>query len=89
MNVIIVRLRFRPRLASAILGIDVPECVSRSSFPEVVTSVYRTASTGETWAAVFPGLLQEIKTVTSETSAAPMKINGLAEIVLDCTPLSC
>ncbi len=40
MNVIIVRLRFRPRLASAIWGIDVPECVSRSSFAEVVTSVY-------------------------------------------------
>ena len=43
-------------------------------------SVYRTASTGDTFAAIRPGFAVLITTVTKVKTALPAKINGLAEV---------
>ena len=51
-------------------------------------SVYRTASTGDTRAAILPGLRQEMRTVMSENTVAKRKISGLIEMV-SCMPSSC
>ena len=70
-----VRLRLRPRLASAIrqtparLPRRVPARPGRAS-------VYRVASTGETFPASRPGRAQEKRTVASAKSADPRKMSG-------------
>ena len=53
-----------------------------------LASVYRTASTGDTRAAIRPGLRQERRTVMSENTAEKRKISGLIETV-SCIPFSC
>ena len=66
---------FRPRLASAIL--PTPACsLFRFLLEENAASVYFTASTGETFAAIRPGFLQESSTVTTVKKADTRKING-------------
>ncbi|WP_416337074.1 hypothetical protein [Desulfitobacterium sp.] len=45
----------------------------------VFPSVYRTASTGDTAAAIRPGFKVLMSTVMTANSAAPMNINGLGD----------
>ena len=77
----------RPRFALAIRERDAPLCALRifSRFPVffLPPSVYRSASTGETFAAMRPGFAQERKTVARENSAAPTKIPGL-KVTIKC-----
>ena len=66
---------FRPRLAQAIdAGLTFPE--ERRRFLLPVTSVYRTASTGDTFPAMRPGRAQDSSTVSRAKTAAKRKIQG-------------
>ena len=48
----------------------------RCFFLVCIASVYLVASTGETLAAIFPGLEQDKSTVNKANSIEPMKITG-------------
>ena len=71
--------RLRPRLAQAIWNRDAPLFRARRLPLVLPPSVYRTASTGDTFAAMRPGRAQDKNTVRSENSAAPIKIQGSKE----------
>ena len=77
-----VRTRLRPRLAQAIPGRDAPESVPRLRPPDRagLPSLQRTASTGETFAALRPGRAQERNTVPRAKRAEPAKIHGLKDV---------
>lgn len=51
-----------------------------------ITSVYLVASTGETLAAIFPGLEQDKSTVNKANSIEPRKITG--EVLMVVMPVS-
>ena len=71
-----VRFLFRPRLDSAIFGSFPPLVEFLLFFLPPALSVYRTASTGETFAAMRAGFPVDIQTVKSVNTAEPMKISG-------------
>ncbi|MNW50132.1 hypothetical protein D3C74_275730 [compost metagenome] len=75
-----VRFLLRPRLARAMQCILAP----RVDFLNFVLflrslSIYLTASTGDTLAAILPGLKMLMNTVISVNNAAPIKIHGLGD----------
>ena len=83
----IVRFRFRPRLAAAMPAIFA--LLPKRRFPFFIApslSVYRTASTGDTFAAIRPGLAVLIKTVSSANRILPAKILGSALICTSIVP---
>ena len=51
-----------------------------------IASVYLVASTGETLAAIFPGLEQDKSTVSRANSTEPTKITGEVLMVVMPTP---
>ena len=60
--------------------------VLRCFFLVCIASVYLIASTGETLAAIFPGLEQDKSTVNRENSMEPRKITG--EVLMVVMPAS-
>ena len=58
----------------------------RRFFLVCITSVYLVASTGETLAAIFPGLEQDKSTVNRANSMEPRKITG--EVLMVVMPAS-
>ena len=58
----------------------------RCFFLVCIASVYLIASTGETLAAIFPGLEQDKSTVNRENSMEPRKITG--EVLMVVMPAS-
>ena len=79
--------RLRPRLAQAMPAREKAFRGRRVFFRLPLPSVYRTASTGETLAAIRPGRAQERNTVSRANPAEPRKITGLTETTSD-TPSS-
>ena len=77
----------RPRLAQAMPAKEKPFRDFLSFRPLPLPSVYRTASTGETLAAIRPGRAQERNTVSRAKAADPRKITGLTDTTSD-TPSS-
>ena len=57
----------------------------RRFFLICITSVYLVASTGETLAAIFPGLEQDKSTVNKANSIEPRKITG--EVLMVVMPV--
>ncbi|MNW52688.1 hypothetical protein D3C74_302160 [compost metagenome] len=75
-----VRFVLRPKLERAMWIILAPSVDFFSlRLPLVFPSVYLTASTGETAAAILPGLKVLIITVMSANKADPTKIHGLGD----------
>ena len=68
----------RPKLAAAIPLIFAPRCEFRFFFCAFMLSVYLTASTGDTLAAIRPGFAVLIATVTAANKMLPMKMTGFA-----------
>ena len=78
---------FLLRLEAAIAEMREPRFVFLPFFFECPASAYRTASTGETLAAILPGLFVLKNTVMRANKRAPIKIIGLA-VVVNCAPLA-
>jgi len=78
--VIVVRFLFLPRLEMAIFH-SFPPSVDLLAFFLICSlfPLYRTASTGVTFPAIFPGLHVLINTVTRANNEAPIKIKGFKE----------